>query len=389
MEGTITLTIAGADTGPFNLYSDVDGFISAFEVGVSKAALMAGYFTVLIPAGTNTIKVMSVNKLCNNSIFLTGVDVTTTTSTTLFPPTTTTSTTIAPTTTTTTTGALFYAFDVTADWSLADTGAVTDQTSFEAFLAAGYYGSNDLTSIVISGFSKVGNRIQCNLTANGTNFFLNYLDVTQINGIGDIVGLDRFEVLGNTGLTDFDPIYSLPDSISLLFLSNNGIINFDPVQPLPSNLFELNLFGNAITNFDPSVALPNGIVNLGLGSNQIVTFDPTIALPNSLVNLGLENNLIVTFDPGLALPTSLFQLNLGGNSMVSFSPTIALPTSLTQLFLNDNQMTTSGYTSSEAWASALHTAPIGGQINFQTNVNSVTGTTLETILTASGWSVGA
>lgn len=48
---TITLTYAGPDTGPFNLYSDVDGFISAFETGVSKAALLAGYTTSLVPNG--------------------------------------------------------------------------------------------------------------------------------------------------------------------------------------------------------------------------------------------------------------------------------------------------------------------------------------------------
>ena len=33
----ITLTVAGADSGPFNLYSNTDGFVAAFETGVSKA----------------------------------------------------------------------------------------------------------------------------------------------------------------------------------------------------------------------------------------------------------------------------------------------------------------------------------------------------------------
>ena len=37
----ITLTLAGADTGPFDLYSDLDGYITPFETGVSKAALLA------------------------------------------------------------------------------------------------------------------------------------------------------------------------------------------------------------------------------------------------------------------------------------------------------------------------------------------------------------
>lgn len=55
----ITLTIAGADTGPFNLYSDVDGFTSPFESSVPKASLLAGYVSTLVPFGTNVIRVYS------------------------------------------------------------------------------------------------------------------------------------------------------------------------------------------------------------------------------------------------------------------------------------------------------------------------------------------
>ena len=39
----ITLTTAGIDTGPFNLYSDVDGYLAAFESGVTRTSLLAGY----------------------------------------------------------------------------------------------------------------------------------------------------------------------------------------------------------------------------------------------------------------------------------------------------------------------------------------------------------
>ena len=45
----VTLTTAGADTGPFNLYSDVDGYISAFETDVPKASLLAGYTSSVAP----------------------------------------------------------------------------------------------------------------------------------------------------------------------------------------------------------------------------------------------------------------------------------------------------------------------------------------------------
>ena len=63
----ITLTTAGADTGNFSLYSDVGGYVSAFETGVSKAALEAGYVSSLVPAGTTIIRVMS-NATCKNYV---------------------------------------------------------------------------------------------------------------------------------------------------------------------------------------------------------------------------------------------------------------------------------------------------------------------------------
>lgn len=87
----ITLTTAGADSGPFDLYSDLDGYVSAFESGVAKAALEAGYASSLVPDYTNTIRVKSNGVYCTNYADIT-VSTTTTTSST-----TTTTTTAAPT----------------------------------------------------------------------------------------------------------------------------------------------------------------------------------------------------------------------------------------------------------------------------------------------------
>ena len=70
MTATITLTTAGSDTGPFLLFSDVDGFTSAFESGILKGALEAGYTTALVPDGTQVIRVMS-NGPCTNYIDIT------------------------------------------------------------------------------------------------------------------------------------------------------------------------------------------------------------------------------------------------------------------------------------------------------------------------------
>lgn len=89
----ITLTTAGTDTGPFDLYSNVDGYVSAFETGVSKAALVAGYSSSLVPNGTTIIRVKSTGT-CLNYIDIIVVTTTTTTTTIVPPPTTTTTTTI-------------------------------------------------------------------------------------------------------------------------------------------------------------------------------------------------------------------------------------------------------------------------------------------------------
>ena len=94
----ITLTIAGASTGNFDLYSNVDGYVSAFATGVAKIDLEAGYTSYTVPDGTTTIRVKS-NATCKNYIDLVlGAPATTTTTTSSTSSTSTTSstTTVAP-----------------------------------------------------------------------------------------------------------------------------------------------------------------------------------------------------------------------------------------------------------------------------------------------------
>jgi Leucine-rich repeat (LRR) protein len=119
---------------------------------------------------------------------------------------------------------------------------------------------------------------------------------------------------------------------------------------------------------------------LELNINQIVTFNPSIALPASLTQLGLGDNNIVTFNPSIALPASLIQLGLNGNLIVVFNPTIPLPNSLEGLDLANNLMTTAGYTTSQTWANAQTSFTSLCAVSFAANVNSITGTNLETIL---------
>jgi hypothetical protein len=122
---SITLTIAGADTGPtFSLFSNTDSYTTAFATGVTKSALQAGYISTVVPDGTTIIRVSSPGT-CNTYVDLnvitsttttTSTSSTTTTTTTSTPTTTTTTTTATPTTTTTTTTAAInynYRFEIT------------------------------------------------------------------------------------------------------------------------------------------------------------------------------------------------------------------------------------------------------------------------------------
>jgi hypothetical protein len=91
----ITLTSAGTDTGPFSLYSDIDGYNAPFEINVSKASLLAGYTSVVVPNSTVIIRIKSEGS-CVNFVDVVVPAYTTTTTTTTAAPTTTTTSTAAP-----------------------------------------------------------------------------------------------------------------------------------------------------------------------------------------------------------------------------------------------------------------------------------------------------
>jgi len=90
MTVTITLTSSGTDTGPFDLYSDLDGYSTPFETNVPRASLVAGYTTANVPDWTNSIRIQSTGT-CTNYIDVAIIPYTTTTTTTV-PATTTTTT---------------------------------------------------------------------------------------------------------------------------------------------------------------------------------------------------------------------------------------------------------------------------------------------------------
>jgi hypothetical protein len=69
----ITLTgTVGADAGPFNLYSNTDSYVTAFATGISKADLLAGYTSNVVPDLTSVVRVTSTGT-CTNHVDI-GVD---------------------------------------------------------------------------------------------------------------------------------------------------------------------------------------------------------------------------------------------------------------------------------------------------------------------------
>ena len=87
----ITLTTVGIDCSTFDIYSNVDGFLSAFETNISKASLLAGFSSANTPDGTTVIRVKA-KGVCTNYIDITLSTITTTTTSSTSTTTTTTTT---------------------------------------------------------------------------------------------------------------------------------------------------------------------------------------------------------------------------------------------------------------------------------------------------------
>lgn len=98
MQVAIQLTLSGSDTGPFDLYSNVDGYTTAILTGLDRVTLVNGY-TAAMPDGTTEILLRSTGP-CQRDLYLviTGAPTTTTTtsSTSSTTSTTSTSTTLYP-----------------------------------------------------------------------------------------------------------------------------------------------------------------------------------------------------------------------------------------------------------------------------------------------------
>ena len=140
MTVTITLTLAGSDTGPFNLYSNADGYSSPFQTGVAKSVLEAGLTTGAVPEYTTEILVRSTGT-CQRDLYLNVAGA---------PATTTTTSSTSSTTSTTTT-------PTPTEYTLAEIGrnAGPDGCPLASVLRI-YLDASDYALFVDNGYSFAG-----------------------------------------------------------------------------------------------------------------------------------------------------------------------------------------------------------------------------------------
>lgn len=163
----IQLTIAGSETGPFNLYcvDSLGNQTGPFESNVPKAALVAGYVTT-IPADCQIVRVKSNSGTCQNYIDLSlGITTTTTTvqpgsttTTTTQIPTTTTTTVILTTTTTTSPGSTTTTSTTTSSTTTSTTSTTTSSTTTSTTTSCTAY---SLINNILVGPDAEGTYIDC------------------------------------------------------------------------------------------------------------------------------------------------------------------------------------------------------------------------------------
>ena len=107
-----------------------------------------------------------------------------------------------------------YNFDLTTpNWA---SQGVTDKVSFINRIRS----ISNFTNIVVTDFNFVGDRIFCNMTADGTFYDLSNLGLVNADKIGVVNGLTTLQLNFNQIVT-FNPTIPLPSSLTLLDLNFN------------------------------------------------------------------------------------------------------------------------------------------------------------------------
>ena len=274
-------------------------------------------------------------------------------------------------------GTVDYNFDVTANWS---GNGVTSAATFISFM-----NGRGMSSIVITAFNLIGNRLQMAYSASAATLDLRFLSVTDYQkGANSVVNIQNLDLNFN-GLTIFDPIEPCPVNLLSLLLS------FNPISYINTNKINFTIRSiyvgvtNTLSSFVLNRSLPN-LNEINLGSNRLSTLGITAVQPNlTFLDLG-NGNTFSAFEYGNLFPNLQF-LGFSSQQFVRFNPTIPLSNTVNTILFNGCRFTTQGYIDSEPWANAMSVIPSRGSINFQDNPASAIGTNLKTILEAKGFTV--
>lgn len=182
---TITLTTAGADTGPFNLLSNVDSYTTPFETNIPKASLVGGYTSTVIPDAATVIRVLSASGRCINSYVDLPYPATTTTTTTTTTSTTTTTTTLPPLVITNGT--------VTCSGNTGDfTSTMTGGTGTYNFVAIDTSQAN-VATLIATGTSPSGQGVRVTPNGIGTHNWTSIANGTWYTAVQDSNGTNSVQ----------------------------------------------------------------------------------------------------------------------------------------------------------------------------------------------------
>jgi hypothetical protein len=174
---------------------------------------------------------------------------------------------------------------------------------------------------------------------------------------------------------------SIPDNIIYLYVNNTNLNYFSPLGGV-NKLNQLGLSTNKLSSFDVDLTGNTYLQGLGLGTNLFTDWNQSIG--DAMVNFQLwDNPLLKTFASNV--PSTLATFDFYGSSLNSVLLTgTKIPNNF---YLINNKMTTASWNAMNPWALTL--TPGSGTFYASGNINTITGTTLQTTLVSKGVTVNA
>lgn len=195
-------------------------------------------------------------------------------------------------------------FDITANWgstlnSVSASRPVVDEASFIQFLTDGTAPGeilNRFTNIVVTDFSLVGDRLQCNLEATAMAFSATDFLMSNVAGIGLITGL-KYLNLFNNELTEFIPENLLSEELLQVNLANNSISSLDASVLFPVSCTYIALHNNAFDTAGYAASEAWATAQPAFTNPCLMSFNGNV---NSITGTNLEAILLtknVTINP--------------------------------------------------------------------------------------------